>query len=142
MLKSLATTLFACAVTAFCLSAEGGAARAQNAPEAAPLLSKDYILLTIFLKHDESKPLGEINKELEQRNWMRDFPPAGVEVESWYVMMGIGQVVTLRVPPEKVREVNRMIEQRAWGPYRTEFYLTYDYKASAKAAHEKAQQAK
>jgi hypothetical protein len=119
-----------------------GSALAQNAPEAVPLLPKDYILLTIFLKHDQSKPLEEINKGLEQRNWYRDFPPAGVQVESWYVMMGIGQVITLRVPPEKVREVNRLIEQKAWGGYRTEFYLTYDLKPSAMAAHEKAQQAK
>ncbi len=120
------------------LSAFMSAAIAQNTSEAVPLLPKDYVLLTIFFKHDESKPLGEINKELEQRNWARDFPPPGVEVESWYIMMGVGQVVTLRVPPEKVREVNRIVEQKAWGPYRTEFYLTYDYKASAKAAHEKA----
>jgi len=34
---------------------------------------------------------------------------------SWYVMMGIGQVVTLRVPAERLREVNRAIEQTAWG---------------------------
>jgi hypothetical protein len=47
---------------------------------------------------------------------------------SWYVMMGIGQVVTLRVPTERLREVNRVIEQSAWGGYRTEFYPTYDYK--------------
>lgn len=47
---------------------------------------------------------------------------------SWYVMMGIGQVVTLRVPPEKLRETNRVIEQSAWGGYHTEFYATYDYK--------------
>ena len=57
-------------------------------------------------------------------------------------MMGIGQVVTLRVPPEKLREVNRIVEQKAWGAYRTEFYPTYDYKPSAKAEHEKALQAK
>ena len=56
------------------------------------------------------------------------FPPAGVEVVSWYVMMGIGQVVTLRVPPEKLREVNLVVENGAWGAYRTEFYATYDYK--------------
>ncbi len=34
--------------------------------------------------------------------------------------MGIGQVVTLRVPSERVRELNRMIEEKAWGPFRTE----------------------
>jgi hypothetical protein len=44
------------------------------------------------------------------------------------VMMGIGQVVTLRVPADKLREVNRVIESSAWGGYRTEFYPTYDYK--------------
>ncbi len=125
----------------FCMSA-AAPARAESAPEAIPLLPKDYVLLTIFLKHDESKPLAEINKELEQRNWTRDFPPTEIAIESWYIMMGIGQVVTLRVPPERVRELNRIIEEKAWGPFRTEFYLTYDYKASAQAAHEKALQAK
>ncbi len=141
-MKNKALPILVSTLVAIFMSAASGAALAQSAPEAPALLSKDYVLLTIFLRHDQSKPLGEINKELEQRNWMRDFPPAGVEVESWYVMMGIGQVVTLRVPPEKVREVNRLIEQKAWGSYRTEFYLTYDLKPSAKAAHEKAQQAK
>jgi hypothetical protein len=46
-------------------------------------------------------------------------------------MMGIGQVVTLRVPAERLREVNRALEETAWGGYRTEFYPTYDYKAVA-----------
>ena len=47
---------------------------------------------------------------------------------SWYIMMGIGQVVTLRVPPAKLREVNLAVENGAWGAYRTEFYATYDYR--------------
>jgi hypothetical protein len=141
-MRNNATSFIACAVIALCMSIAAGSARAQTPAEAPPTLPKDYILLTIFLKHDQSKPLDEINKGLEERNWRRDFPPAGVQVESWYVMMGIGQVITLRVPPERVREVNRLIEQKAWGGYRTEFYLTYDLKPSAMAAHEKAQQAK
>jgi hypothetical protein len=45
--------------------------------------------------------------------------------------MGIGQIVTLRFPVERLREVNRVVEQRAWGGYRTEFYPTYDCKAAA-----------
>jgi hypothetical protein len=144
MTSSHVKALLVCAAAALCLSLCAGAstAAAQNAPEAIPPLPKDYILLTIFLRHDESKPLPEIQKELRQHNWMRDFPPTGAEVESWYIMMGIGQVVTLRVPPEKVREVNRMVEEKAWGAFRTEFYLTYDYKSAAKAEHEKAQEAK
>jgi hypothetical protein len=55
------------------------------------------------------------------------------------VMMGIGQVVTLRVPAERLREVNRAIEQTAWGGFRTEFYPTYDLKAVALELHTKAQ---
>jgi len=89
---------------------------------------KGTFLLTIFLKHDQSKTLGEIHDQLTKTEFVKNFPPEGVEVVSWYVMMGIGQVVTLRVPAEKLRAVNRVIEQRAWGAYRTEFYATYDYK--------------
>ena len=85
-------------------------------------------LLTIFLKHDQSKPLAEINLELEANDYFKKFPPPGIEIVSWYVMMGIGQVVTLRVPPERLREVNRAIEESAWGAFRTEFYPTYDFK--------------
>ena len=54
-------------------------------------------------------------------------------------MMGVGQVVTLRLPASRLREVNRILENTAWGSYRTEFYQTYDYKAIGIAAHEKAQ---
>jgi hypothetical protein len=46
-------------------------------------------------------------------------------------MMGIGRVATLHVPAERLREVNRVLEETAWGGYRTEFYTTYDYKAIA-----------
>ena len=103
------------------------AARAQPAP--APVSDgHGSFLLTIFLRHDESKTLGEINEHLKQTGWYRDFPPPGVEIVSWYVMMGVGQVVTLRVPAEKLREVNRVVENSAWGGYRTEFYPTYDYR--------------
>lgn len=59
---------------------------------------------------------------------MQKFPPKGMDVVSWYVMMGIGQVVTVRVPAERLREVNRAVEEAAWGAFRTEFYPTYDYK--------------
>ena len=88
-------------------------------------------MLTIFLRHDESKTVDEINRHLKETGWFRDFPPEGVTVVSWYVMMGIGQVVTLRFPAEMLRAVNRLVEGEAWGGYRTEFYPTYDYRAAA-----------
>jgi uncharacterized protein with GYD domain len=96
-------------------------------------------LLTIFLRHDQSKTLDEIDAQLQRTGFREHFPPPGVEVISWYVMMGIGQVVTVRVPPDKLRDVNLVIEHRAWGAFRTEFYLTYDYKPIWEESQRKAQ---
>src|SRR5690348_13917019 len=114
--------------------------RAQtSAPTAAATPSADNaVMLTIFLKHEQSRPLGELNAQLQKQGFYNTFPPDGVEVVSWYVMMGIGQVVTLRLPASRLREVNRIFETSAWGAYRTEFYPTYDYKAIGVANHEKA----
>ncbi|QOZ42442.1 hypothetical protein XH89_02385 [Bradyrhizobium sp. CCBAU 53340] len=115
-------------------------ATAQTAPrpgDAAPT-ADNAVLLTVFFKHDQSRPLDELNAQLDRQGFRKAFPPAGVEVVSWYVMMGIGQVITLRLPASRLREVNRIIEDTAWGPYRTEFYPTYDYKAVGMAEHDKA----
>jgi hypothetical protein len=95
------------------------------------------ILLTIFLKHDQSKTLDEINKHLDSTGFWKEFPPEGTEVVSWYVMMGIGQVVTLRVPADKLRAVNLAIEKRAWGAFRTEFFATYDFKPVWESTYKK-----
>ena len=89
------------------------------------------MLLTVFLTHDQSRTLDELNEQLRRNGYYEKFPPDGVEVESWYVVMGIGQIVTLRFPPDRLREINRILEQTAWGPYRTEFFPAYDYKAAA-----------
>jgi hypothetical protein len=125
----------------------GSAAVAQTAPpqpspppaENAAPTADNAVMLTVFLKHDQSRPLSELNAQLQRQGYYKAFPPEGVEVVSWYVMMGIGQVVTLRLPASRLREVNRVLKNTAWGSYRTEFYPTYDYKAIGISAHEKAQ---
>jgi hypothetical protein len=117
-------------------------ALAQTSPapaEAAAPTPDSAVMLTIFLKHDQSRPLGELNAQLEKQGFYKAFPPAGVEVVSWNIVMGIGQVVTLRLPASRLREINRIFETTAWGAYHTEFYPTYDYKAVGIASHEKAQ---
>ncbi len=86
------------------------------------------MLLTVMLKHQQDKNLGEINARLDETGFWAKFPPEGVEVVSWYVMMGIGQVVTLKLPADKLRAVNLAIEQNAWGAFDTEFYATYDFR--------------
>jgi hypothetical protein len=118
----------------FVLLLTGAAAAQQPAPGSAT----DSILLTIFLKHDQSKTLEEINAQLDQTGFWAKFPPDGIQVESWYVMMGIGQVVTLRVPAARLREVNRAIELTAWKAFRTEFYPTYDLRQVQKTLRENA----
>jgi hypothetical protein len=91
------------------------------------------MLLTIVLKHDQSKTLAEIGDDLDRSGFWAAMPPDGVSVESWYVMMGLGQVVTLRLPADKLQAVNLVIEKMAWKAFRTEFYPTYDYRAIADA---------
>jgi hypothetical protein len=122
------------ALGAACLSG-AGIALAQSTAAPTP---DNAVLLTVFLKHDQSRPLAELNAQLEKQGFYKAFPPPGVEVVSWYVEMGIGQVITLRLSASRLRDVNRVLEDTAWGAYRTEFYPTYDYKAIGMAEHDKA----
>jgi hypothetical protein len=121
------------------LLASIGIAQNQPATPSAPAASaqQGMMMLTIFLHHDESKTLGQINADLKAHGYFDSFPPKGVEVVSWYVMMGIGQVVTLRFPAERLREVNLAIENTAWGAFHTDFYPTYDYKPVWEASQKK-----
>ena len=133
-------SLMATAVLAGFLALNSAAgAQTAAAPTSAAPTADNAVMLTIFLKHDQSRPLSELNAQLEKQGFYKAFPPPGTEVVSWYIMMGIGQVVTLRLPASQLREVNRVLENTAWGAYRTEFYPTYDYKAVGIAAHDKAQ---
>jgi hypothetical protein len=132
------------AALATSLVVTGAQAQTTAAPAAgsAAATPDNAVLLTVFLKHDQSKDLAELNAQLAKQDFYKKFPPAGVEVVSWNVVMGIGQIVVLRLPASRVREVNRVLEDTAWGPYRTEFYLSYDYKAVGLGEHEKALQEK
>jgi hypothetical protein len=131
-------TLLTVLASAALLNAGNAQAPTPAPANTAAPTSDNAIMLTIFLKHDQSRPLAELNAQLEKQGFYKAFPPDGVEVVSWYVMMGIGQVVTLRLPASRLREVNRIFETMAWGAYRTEFYATYDYKPIGIANHEKA----
>jgi hypothetical protein len=137
MAKSLIAVAAITGVLSFNSSA--GAQTTPAPAETAAPTADNGVMLTIFLKHDQSRPLRELNAQLAKQGFYKAFPPPGVEVVSWYVMMGIGQVVTIRLPASRLREVNQIFENTAWGSYRTEFYPTYDRKAIGLAQHEKAQ---
>src|SRR6195256_4149869 len=117
-------SLMAAAVLAGVLTFNSGAGAqtaAAPAENAAPT-ADNAVMLTILLKHDQSRPLSELNAQLEKQGFYKAFPPPGIEVASWYIMMGVGQVVTLRLPASRLREVNRVLENTAWGSYRTEIF--------------------
>ena len=107
------------------------------AQEQGPLLAdKDTMVLTVFLKHDQSMNNIERRTLLDESGFNDLFPPDGVEIVDHYVMMGIGQVIVLRFPPDHLRRVNLAIENGAWGAYQTEFYVTYDLRAARIAARD------
>ncbi|TMJ66327.1 MAG: hypothetical protein E6G83_10685 [Alphaproteobacteria bacterium] len=127
--ETLSSTAAALLLTVLCSAINALPAAAQAPPEASAAVPKaGSFLLTVFLRHDQTKTVEQINAQLRDQGFYKKFPPDGIEIVSWYVMMGIGQVVILRVPAEKLRDTNRVIEQTAWGGYRTEFYPTYDFK--------------
>jgi hypothetical protein len=99
---------------------------------AGSLLAQDAandgkMMLTVILRHDQSKTLDEIDDHLAKTGFIKSFPPDGVEIVSYRIVMGIGHIITLRLSPDKLREVNVAFEKGAWGAFRTEFYPTYDY---------------
>lgn len=99
--------------------------RAQVATTAQT--ASDSIMITIFLKHQQDKSLKQIQEIQTQNKFLEMFPPKEARVVSWYVMMGIGQVVTVKIPAKSLRTLNLTIENGAWGAYNTEFYPTYDF---------------
>ena len=84
-------------------------------------------LITVILRHDQSKNLDEIMAYLKQTGFYRDFPPEGTELVSWVVAMSYGFIINLRVEPGALRSLNRFMEQKAWGAFRYEVYPTYDF---------------
>ena len=87
----------------------------------------DRVLLTVLLHHDQSKPLDEIMAHLRKTGFYRDFPPEGSELVSWVVAMSFGFIIQLRVEPDKVRALNRYMEQKAWGAFRYQVFPAYDF---------------
>ena len=115
------------------LAVAAGVAFAQTAQ--GPLLPDgDTMMLTVFLKHDQSMNNVQRAELLRDAGFDEMFPPEGVEIVDHYVMMGIGQVIVMRFPPNLLRILNVAIERGAWGAYQTEFYVTYDLRAAREFA--------
>lgn len=94
--------------------------------------SDNTLLVTVILRHDQSKGLDEIMTHLKKTGFYREFPPEGCELVSWVVAMSYGFIINLRVEPSALRTLNRYIEQKAWGSFRYEVYPAYDFEPIAK----------
>ena len=90
-------------------------------------MNEDTVMLTIVLRHDQGNDLDAIQARLKARDWWERFPPEGVRIVSWTVAMGLGQIVTLELPPRLLPVVNLELERSAWGVFQTDCYPTYDF---------------
>jgi len=96
-------------------------------------INSDKLLVTVVLKHQQDKSLTELQKKMDENRFWQSFPPKGMEIDSWYVMMGLGQVITLKVAPKDLRTLNLAIEKSAWGIFETDIYPTYEFKKIAQS---------
>ena len=126
--------LFFCFFFCFAMASYG-----QNAP---PDARNDSIMITVMLKHHQDKNIEELRAIREKNGFTELFPPPSARVISWYVMMGIGQVVTVKIPASELRNLNIAVEKSVWGAFSTEFYPTYDLYPTIKEAKEKLKKRK
>ena len=122
LLKTLLLSVFACLLSINLACAQSAAPKT------------DSVMITILLKHQQDKNLDTIQAIEKKNKFDKLFPPPGARIVSWYVMMGIGQVVTVKIPASELRNLNLSIEKGAWGAFNTEFYPTYDYMPVWKAS--------
>ncbi|WPN51654.1 hypothetical protein QMK52_22535 [Pseudomonas sp. P9_2] len=126
-MKTLLKPLLASVLLLSTLVSGGLHAQVSTPGKPVAISADNAVMLTVFLKHDQSRNLNEIRTKLTEQELFKVFPPEGVEIVSWNIAMGIGHVIVLRFPASRLREVNLAIERSAWGPFRTEFFPTYDY---------------
>lgn len=115
-------------------------------PPAADTLT-DSVLVTIVLKYQQDKNFPELRRILEAQGFWDLFPLAESRVVSWNIAIGLGHIVTLKMPSGSVRRLNLAIQNGAWGAFNSEVYLSYEYmpiwkdyierRAEAKAEREK-----
>lgn len=85
------------------------------------------ILVTVILRHDQSKTLDEILAHVKETGFYRDFPPEGSQLVSWTVAMSYGFIIQFRTEPSALRNLNLFFEKKAWGAFRYEVYPSYDF---------------
>jgi hypothetical protein len=99
----------------------------MSTAQASPAATAEPVLITLILKHHAGLVLDDIQSRLKASQWWERFPIEGTRVVSWTVAMGLGQIVTLEVPPHLLGQVNLELERSAWGVFKVEVYPSYDF---------------
>lgn len=128
-------------------SPQPSATPAATAPLPGPSIAAvvpqvDSVMVTILLKHQQDKNLPEIRRILEAQGFWDLFPPEESNVVNWTIAVGLGHIITLKLPAGAVRRLNLALENGAWGAFDTEIYLSYDYKGIWQEYVEKREEAK
>ena len=89
--------------------------------------SSQTMQLTIVMKHHPGLTLDDVQSRMKASDWWESFPPEGCRIVSWTVAMGLGQIVTLRLPPSLLSTLNVELERSAWGVFSTDVFPTYDF---------------
>lgn len=92
-----------------------------------PDSTSDSVLVTIVLKYQQDKSFAELRRRLEAQGFWDIFPPKEARVVSWNVALGLGHLVTLKMPSEVVRNLYLSISNGAWGAFNSEVFLSYEY---------------
>lgn len=99
---------------------------AQN-QSSIPYKANDSMMVTVILRHMQENPVDTIQARVMKQKFYQKLDKSHARIISWNVVMGIGQIITLRFKPEYTREVNQVFESGAWGGFKTEFYPSYDF---------------
>ncbi|GEJ44329.1 hypothetical protein CRS_09370 [Chryseobacterium sp. ON_d1] len=99
---------------------------AQN-QSSIPYKANDSMMVTVILRHMQENPVDTIQARVMKQKFYQKLNKSHAHIISWNVVMGIGQIITLRFKPEYTREVNQVFESGAWGGFKTEFYPSYDF---------------
>ncbi|WP_318845604.1 hypothetical protein [Chryseobacterium sp. JV558] len=99
---------------------------AQN-QSTIPYKANDSVMVTVVLRHLQENPVDSIQARVMKQKFYQKLNKSHSRIVSWNVVMGIGQIITLRFKLEYTREVNQVFESGAWGGFKTEFYPSYDF---------------
>ncbi|MEN5307578.1 hypothetical protein ABE425_08695 [Chryseobacterium cucumeris] len=113
-------------LTLILLISMGSPLMAQN-QSAIPYKANDSVMVTVILRHMQENPVDSIQTRVMKQKFYQKLNKSHTRIVSWNVVMGIGQIITLRFKPEYTREVNQVFESGAWGGFKTEFYPSYDF---------------